>query len=368
VQHGNRRTAEDVFEVARKSEPDVTLPQIKQRLEAATAAGLIRCYNRNKISYLRYDERVPVKGVITLQLDDGPLYHCWVEQEQREAPLALNRFGIFNFQLYHESTEFYLSDLVINGQPIGLSRDPQWEGKGNRVSFVEHDFQRQNFGYSATNWAGKAAGEIGGFFSRTEGIDPGHGYYADDVGAITLDDPFSFSGSICFVNGGTDAGMFFGYFNAAEKMKTFTDTRGASPLNDQMGIDVSGPTHAGYYFSALCSPKAKVASVKKGPVFLPTQDCHAFAVSYDPRANDGIGRMTVTLDKKTFALDPTPAQRAAGAKFDRFGIMNVRKGGKYVTMYLDDLSYTARRGSDYQPPHRTQEIVKLPYPADGRQY
>jgi len=26
---------------------------------------------------------------------------------------------------------------------------------------------------------------------------------------------------------------------------------------------------------------------------------------------------------------------------DRFGIMNARRGGKYVTVYLDDLTYTS---------------------------
>jgi hypothetical protein len=41
---------------------------------------------------------------------------------------------------------------------VDLSRDPGWEGRGNRTRFVERDFQRQDFGYSATNWAGERAG------------------------------------------------------------------------------------------------------------------------------------------------------------------------------------------------------------------
>ena len=61
-----------------------------------------------------------------------------------------------------------------------------------------------DFGYSESNWAGKQIGEIGGLFWRVRPAGP-YGYYCDDVGALTLDDPISFSGSVNFTTGQTDA-------------------------------------------------------------------------------------------------------------------------------------------------------------------
>ncbi len=370
-----RQTAEQIFEKAKAAEPGVTLKQIEARLSHALAGGSIETFRRpggnpyrpGGIFFTLSDTSQDLKGVVTLQVDGGQLYKLWLPAEHRDAPVALDRFGLFNFQVYSGSTELYVSDLAVNGQKIDLASDPKWEGKGNRVTFVEREFQRQDFGYSQTHWAGDRIGEIGGLFSRTEPIDPLHGYYADDIGKLTLEDPFSFSGNIAFVNGGTDAGMFFGYFSSREKMKEIADEHGA-PLNDSLGIDIDGPTRIGYYFTALCSPKRTVASAKEGPVFLPTGERRSFRLSYDPEANNGVGRMTVTLDEKTFTLDLKPEQRAAGATFDRFGIMNKRVGGKYVTLYFDDISYTARRPRGHPPVRHEQKTVTVPYPKGGRKY
>jgi len=64
----------------------------------------------------------------------------------------------------------------------------------------------------------------------------------------------------------------------------------------------------------------------------------------------------------------TPKQRATGAKFDRFGLLNIRRGGKYVTVYFDDMSYTARRVTSYTPKEYEQKVVHVPYPENGRKY
>ncbi len=363
-----RLTPEQIFEKAKQAEPGVTLAQIQGRLSDAVAQGLAEYFRRRGSNFYVLSEKSEAVGKISLQIDDGQPYRCWLPAGLREAPVSMDRFGIFNMQVYHRAARFFISDLTVNGKQVDLGKDPGWEGRGNRVQFVETDFQRQDFGYSETNWAGRQIGEIGGLFYRTEPDDPVHGYYADDVGKLTLDDPIFFSGNICFVNGGTDAGMFFGYFNAQENMKEMSDKRAGMPLNDMMGIVVDGPTRIGYYFSALCSPKREAASLKNGPVFLPTGTTHAFSFAYDPQANGGVGRITVTLDQETFALDLTPQQRAAGAVFDRFGLANNRAGGKYVTLYFDDLSYTARRAAGYQPVRHEQQVTKVPYPRGGRKY
>ncbi|MBK7493878.1 MAG: hypothetical protein IPI28_00190 [Candidatus Omnitrophica bacterium] len=71
-------------------------------------------------------------------------------------------------------------------------------GHNNRCSLVEPDFHSMNnFGWSQTNWAGDAPGEMGGLIWRLEPDDPGFAYYADDAGALTIEDPIEFSGRLC---------------------------------------------------------------------------------------------------------------------------------------------------------------------------
>jgi hypothetical protein len=364
-----RQTAAEIFEEARQAEPGVTLEQIESRLREALALGLVAYLPKERgVFYTLLDSYENRKGSITFKLDDGRQYRDWLPSALHDGPVSMDRFGIFNMQIYHRVARFFVSDLTVNGTKIDLGKDPGWDGRGNRVTFIERDFQRQDFGYSETNWAGERIGEIGGLFYRTEPIDPIHGYYADDVGRLSLDDAISFSGHISFVNGGTDAGMFFGYFNARETMAEIQDASAGMPLDDMLGIVVGGPTRVGYYFTALCSPKREVALDKHGPIILPTGERHAFSFTYEPGANGGVGRIMVKLDEKIFILNLTPQQRSAGATFDRFGMASIRKGGKYVALYLDDLTYTARRPQHYTPVYHEQQVTRVPYPPGGRKY
>lgn len=364
-----RQTAEEIFANARQAEPGVTLEQVKGRLADALALGLVAYLRKERgVFSTLLDGHENRKGCLTFQLDDWRQYRDWLPSALHDGPVSMDRFGIFNMQIYHRVARFFVSDLTVNGTKVDLRRDPGWDGRGNRITFVERDFQRQDFGSSETNWAGERIGEIGGLFYRTEPVDPIHGYYADDVGRMTLDDTISFSGHISFVNGATDAGMFFGYFNARETMAEIQEERAGMPLDAMLGIVVGGPTRVGYYFSALCSPKREMASDKRGPIILPTGERHTFSFTYDPQANSGAGRIKVTLDEKSFFLDLTPQQRSAGATFDRFGVASIRKGGKYVTLYLDDLTYTARRPQHCTTVYHEQQVTRVPYPPGGRKY
>jgi hypothetical protein len=55
-----------------------------------------------------------------------------------------------------------------------FDRDPGWEGHNNRIELKKVPVVQQDFGYSATQFTGKAAGEIGGQVTRT----PRPAYYA----------------------------------------------------------------------------------------------------------------------------------------------------------------------------------------------
>src|SRR5437867_12867574 len=48
-----------------------------------------------------------------------------------------------------------------------FDRDPGWEGHNNRIAPKVVKAVQQDFGYSATNLAGKADGEIGGTIWRS---------------------------------------------------------------------------------------------------------------------------------------------------------------------------------------------------------
>jgi hypothetical protein len=80
--------------------------------------------------------------------------------------------------------------------------------------------------------------------------------------------------------------------------------------------------------------------------------------------------VTATLDGQEHLLDLAPRQRKAGARFDRFGLANVRSGGHSVEFDLDDLTYTARRDPSARPKFIPQMTVEVPYPHEqaGRRY
>ncbi|MDZ7359066.1 MAG: hypothetical protein ONB33_15830, partial [candidate division KSB1 bacterium] len=105
----------------------------------------------------------------------------------------------------------------------------------------------------------------------------------------------------------------------------------------------------------------------RGPIFIPDRIKRPFSFQYNPAAGRA-GRITMTLAADTFSVDLTPEQRKIGASFDRFGLLNPRKGGKYVDVYFDDLTYVTRRAVVFQSRLYRQEITIVPYPKMGRKY
>lgn len=361
----------EILKIARQSEPDLAAEVLYKRLFDAQMAGLVVYEERRGIGWRLRDNPGDLKGRLTLQFDRNRVAVWFVPLFHRNEPLTMDTFGVFNYQLPDPAfpLEAYFSDLVVNDKRIDLSNDPKWQGKGNHVKFVDTDFHSKfDYGYSKTNHAGKSKGEIGGLFWRSEAVDPINGYYADEIGKLTLDDPMSFSGSIAFLNGGTDAGMFFGYFNAKEKMAKIEGAEGAHPANQSMGIGIDGPTRIGYWFSPLVCPTLALTGAAEGPVFVPNGKKHNYTFDYDPKANNNTGRIRMTLDGQEVILNLSPEQRKQGATFDHFGLMNARRGGKYVTVYFDDMTYTARRTKDYKPVFHEQKITEVPYPPGGRLY
>jgi hypothetical protein len=361
---------DEIYERAKKTDPKITREQLHNLLLQARDAGLVDHWYRKGEYHLWNIEQYAneMRGRITFRFDDNPPVSYFMLPGHQEEVSIIDRFGVYNMQIYHGSMEFYLSDLIINGKAIDLSQDPHWEGKGNKVSFVQTDFHaRHNFGYTQSNWAGETAGEIGGRFWGTEVADPLHAYYADEIGTLTLDDPISFSGWINFVGGAVDGRMLLGYFNREVRLADIEGEYKGDPPHQFLGIEIVDQTQIGYSFTAVCSPRQDISYAKRGPIYIPDRIKRPFSFQYDPDTGKA-GRITVTLDMDTLSAELTTEQRKIGVTFDRFGMLNPRKGGKYVDVYVDDLHYVARYPQGFKSKKRIQEVVTVPYPPDGRLY
>ena len=359
---------DDLLKSFRKIEPSMTKEKLLNMLFEARDKGLIDDWYRKGKYHLWTLELEPekIKGKITYTFDGESVSYFLIPGHQ-EMPAIINRFGFWNMQIYTGSLEFYISDLIINNKFINLSQDPYWDGLNNNVKFIENDFHaRQNFGYTSTNWSGNNPGEIGGRFWGTEVKDPLHGYYAVDIGSLTLEDPISFSGMINFVEGAVDGRMLLGYFNKSDKLAEITGEYKGDPPAQFMGLEVLDQTRYGYNFSAVCSPHQDISTASRGPIYIPDRIRRPFSFEYDP--DNGVsGRITFTLGDDSFVVDLTPEQRKMGSTYDRFGLFNPRKGGKYVDVYIDDLKYSTRKSKNSLSKNKQINTV-VPYPEWGRKY
>ena len=79
------------------------------------------------------------------------------------------------------------------------------------------------------------------------------------------------------------------------------------------------------------------------PRIYPDGATHDWTLAYDPTGANGNGRITVTLDGHAVTMDLAPGDKAAGAQFDRFGLVTPWIDGNGQHVYFDDLSYTCRQ-------------------------
>src|SRR4051812_44611659 len=79
---------------------------------------------------------------------------------------------------------------------VSFDTDPIWDALNNRLSDEAYTAVAQDFGYSATNIAGKAKGEIGGRVWRS--VTPAS--YAAAIAPKTLNDKLSASGTFAITD------------------------------------------------------------------------------------------------------------------------------------------------------------------------
>lgn len=247
-----------------------------------------------------------------------------------------------------------------------FDRDPGWEGHNNRIVPEKPLIVTQDFGYRATNHAGKAAGEIGGSIQRS--TTPA--YYAAEIPAKTLDDKFSASGSFAVTKSQPGAGIFFGFFNSNQP-------GGSGRPIGSLGLDFDFEGKGGRLATRLITSTNKSCGTFITPYlpgkFRPTPikndgTRYHWTLTYDPLGAGGNGQFTFTMrsdthtaedygtlpensekeakarfpNTKTFTIDLTPGFRKEGATFDRFGVLNMMKSGGVATMFFDDVMIDGR--------------------------
>jgi hypothetical protein len=263
---------------------------------------------------------------------------------------AFDHFGLHNLVKEGTPAKVWFDDLQHDGKSEDFTRDPQWEGAGNRARFQETlPIGYHDFGFSAaTHFAGGAPGEIGGSFWR---LSKAYGYYADRVGTLTLEDALEARGKLVLQVGTPDSEMAFGWFSSAQKdipvhMKNGKRQEGHLDKSDNfLGVYLAGPSRLGRCLQpALVTEKgSRVIFNKVDEAPRPTPGTvYDWTVKYDPSGAGGLGTVTVTLGDTSATLTLDANAKAEGARFDRFGFFP-SGGGGLVQIYFDNLHYTARR-------------------------
>ncbi len=297
---------------------------------------------------LRYDPAANGgNGVITATIDDQTAI-CHLIEGHRADGATFNRFGLLDVMKSADAGgALWMDDVTINGVRDDFAADPAWDAFGNRAAYVSTNVRpRFDFGFSPTGHAGGLAeGELGGLVFRGDGRYPARmACYGDRLGELTLERPLRASGRVCLRRGVTDSTVLIGFYHSRDSMAVNPSQESGLPANF-LGVSVGGPSREGFYFAPVYRDRETGHGDAFGngpPRIYPDGKPHDWALDYAPAAADGRGRITVTLDGKSVHLDLRQGTRAAGAHFDRFGIITTWVDGNSQTIYFDDLTYTCR--------------------------
>lgn len=227
-----------------------------------------------------------------------------------------------------------------------FDKDPGWDGHNNRATSPAPRTIRQDFGYSSSNHAGGAPGEIGGFI--TPAAEPA--YYARKTPTRTFNDPLSASGVV--VCAGQQFHVLVGFFNA----QTLNEWRTPNTI----ALRLQGRGDHFYAYVEYTTSRWRAGGDSPGGFtqipdangrlrlkgFPNGSPVHRWSLRYDPEGNGGTGTISVALDDETAICHLDPGHKADGATFDRFGLLNVMKqadtGGD---LWLDDITINGERES-----------------------
>jgi len=282
------------------------------------------------------DVVLTVAGVGTLSADVRP--------DQWRDGAVFDRFGISNLEMPGGPVEVYYGDLALDGATLPLGSEPVgWVGAGNHDGYDDCDRYRNDFGW---HQGGSEGGEAGGTVWRAERRAA---WYADRLPTtppLTLAYPLTASGTLRMTHTGIDPDIFVGWFDSREKY-AYAQCADGGFLRDRLGFRVGGLARLGDRARPYIATRRTQLAFQLGrrASALVTHDgtVHHWRLHYIPilRAGAPRGLLMLTVDgiRMSLAIDPTRFDPRA--RFDRFGIASVTCGGGPMTLYLDDLSYTA---------------------------
>lgn len=239
-----------------------------------------------------------------------------------------------------------------------FDRDPLWEGFNNRIVPKAYPMVAQDFGYSRTQYAGAAPGEMGGRITRA--AEPA--WYGAKIAPKTLDDKLTAAGTFAMTKAGASSAIFFGWFNGNQP-------QGMGRPVSSLGMMLSGTSKGGRLAvdlitnrNQVCATfvtrydryktKAEIAEKRPTPIKKDGTRYH-WKLDYDPSANDGKGQVQFTVksdgakledfEGKTFTVDLPEGFKKQGTTFDHFGLVNITRPGGPLTVYFGDLSYDGQR-------------------------
>lgn len=284
-------------------------------------------------------------GVVTVTLG-GETAVCHLDAGHKADGATFNRFGLLPvLKSADGGGEVWLDDVTINGSRDDFANDPNWEGVSNRREYQTADVRPWfDFGFSKSNHAGgKAAGELGGLVFRGDcRYKERLAAYGDRLGTLTLDKPLKASGKVALRRGVSDSTTLLGFYHSEDSLAVNPSQSSGFPRSF-LGVSVEGPSREGFLFYPAYRVRGDGQGYANGadrPHILPNGKSHDWTLTYDPTAAASRGRMVVTLDGKSVALDLGADDRKTGARFDRFGLITTWIDGNAQRVYFDDLTYT----------------------------
>ncbi len=243
--------------------------------------------------------------------------------------------------------------------------DPGWEGHNNHIVPKEYPTVTQDFGYSRTNFAGKAAGEIGGRVHRASEA----AFYGAKIEQRSLKDKLSASGSLAFTQSAGNTGVFFGWFNSKQPGRS---GRPVASLGMNFDCEPGGARLAVFVITGqnqvngqFITRYERYHSEAERAVLRPTPirndgTRYHWKLDYDPEANGGNGQVQFIIksgsgtpedfEGKKFTMDLPAGFKQQGTRFDRFGMMNLLKDGSSLTVHFDDLELDGQKMDFAQDP------------------
>ena len=288
------------------------------------------------------------RGLISLTLN-GVTATCELDPGHRGDGGTFTHFGLLPvLKTWDGPGDLWIDDVTVNGVVFDFSEDPGWDELNNRRTYQTKDTRpRFDFGWSSTQHAGGSkAGELGGLIFRGDCREPARmAAYGDRLTPLNLNMPIKARGKVAVLRAISDSTASIGFYHSKHSMQINRSQKHSIP-NDYLGVNIEGPSSEAFFFYPVYRIHGDESVALghdggKAPRIYPDRRVHDWFLDYDPTAAGGNGRITVGLDGQTCVLDLPPGHKALGATFDRFGICTPWIDGNSVTVYFDDLEYTA---------------------------